>query len=485
MLCGVRSFDNLHELRIEYDIINDQELVPYDIFGQNAESKFPKLKKLSLRKQCMGDSFSNLMSMIARLPSLTDVAMLYCKFSHSSSVNQDGKSTTLRSLTLNTIKLNKKRLSQISNCFGRSLECIQFIQCKLPKNKSIWTNFAANCNLLENIFCDKICSSITSLCEYMWCTEGPFFLKCKQISDPIIFESILNEAFKDKSNINIIVKKPKITPKRFHHKPLQIGYMVENKASSESQTMTEECKMCQAKVAIGFMNDHLDSMCVNQLIECVLCSVKIERKDLVDHWHNDCKQYILRCNDCGVNFNDKVKYYEHLLLHRTRDDTLKRRYHFGNVHNDKHRKDFCDDKSIELAEKCKVCQRLYMCKESEHQCPEECIDWGYTNMTNVCKLCNSLIPIGKMRDHLECICVKQVISCCLCEKQVTRQNMVMHWNTDCDGYEKSQRPLSMMRHTLPSLKGRDVIEHWTRHEIKNYHVPSEIFSLIVLFFCGQ
>merc|ERR1712228_452375 len=212
--------------------------------------------------------------------------------------------------------------------------------------------------------------------------------------------------------------------------------------------------------------------------------------ELVDHWRKECKEYILRCNDCNENFNDKDEYYEHVLLHRTRDDTLKRRYHFGNVHSDQHRNDYCDDKSIQLATKCKICQQLYMCKKSEHQCPKECIDWGYFNKTNVCKLCNNAIPIGHMKEHLEIICVNQSVLCSLCNKQVIRKNMVKHWKIDCDGYQINLFALSMMRRTIPSLNGRDIIGNWIKYEIENKHqlighIPSEIHLLIVMFYAGN
>eukprot|EP01084_Bolivina_argentea_P079061 143468_1 len=474
-----KNFTNLKTLSIQSNKIYDNELHIFELFTDL--HKFCKLKSLTLKKQIITTTFNDTLSVIASIQTLTDLSIEYCTFT---SVNSNIKTTniyktsTLRSLYLSGIQIKKHQLLKIANCFAQSLRNIYFTHVVLCTERKEWKRFAIQTEYLQSIICNNIHRSIKLFRNRNFWNSCIYWLRCKGNNNDLI-KVVLSEAFQNRNNVRITVDFGTIINKR----------NVNQTQKTELITNSKVCLLCGANIGtVSCMNDHLDSICRNQLVECILCKKSnIKRMDMVNHWNKYCKKYIYKCVDCVTTFIDRNKYYQHCLLHRTRDDCLKRMYFIENTNSIKQRNDFCDDRAIQIAWKCNNCQRRCMGPKIKHKCAETCINWSDGNFYNVCELCNNSVHIGRMSDHLQHICVNALIKCCLCNTNIKRKTLVKHWNNNCVAYEKSDNALSMLRCIIPGLYGKHVIRYWIRTEIQNKiilfaHIPSNIFQIITIFY---
>eukprot|EP01083_Nonionella_stella_P030598 83873_1 len=505
-LACTTCFTNLERLTIRHHSINDIQFTPHTVFGMrtSAPFKFSKLTQLVLKKQQIAASLKDMISIVASLPVLIQCRLEHCRFrckkSQTFSQKMSGcqhqedyslykncKSNSLQSLYFHTISVSKRSLLRIADCFGQCLKTLTFYQCKVPITVDAWTYVAANCKAIESIVCDKTCLSIRIFRTDRWSPTS--WLNCKRDAlhtNDHLLRIALNKAFDNRQNINISVPvgtQPNTqTIKSWSHTLVAEECRINTFKRWTTPKQYETCALCDAKVASGFMEDHVDSICDNALIQCNLCGMNgIKRCAMTQHWDKHCTAYEYMCNQCVMIFYNRQAYTAHTLTHKVRDDRCKKEFHFGNVHNKQYREMYCDTKSTELAWKCTRCQRLCTGSKADHECPKGCINWSYDTMYNICKLCSSKVPIGSMSDHVDNICVNGTMRCGLCDGEVVRKQLVQHWRSECTEYIVSDQPLSMMRFGVPSLYSEHVIRYWIRNQIKNKNVPKEIFALISEF----
>eukprot|EP01084_Bolivina_argentea_P294830 507424_1 len=373
----VNCFDNLETLIIEHHTINDQPLQ----LGHGFDSpfiSFCKLKQLTLKRQCIATSFKRLCCVINLfIPTLTHCSIIHCVFTeedklftlskslfHMTLGVQIPQSNRVQSLYFNGISLERGRLCNIAYYFGESLEYIQFYQCSLPKlptDEANWTYFVSRCTCLKSIVCNTLCNSVKNRFNNKL---GRFLIDCKQHKSDIVqyvedisLNYFLKRTYGNKKNVSIIFikNKPKSIQKKTKEDYFTIGnYCYYSYWKSPKRFI--KCNLCGSNVADGFMNDHLNSICYNQIIQCNLCKINIKRCELTNHWNNGCNGYEYICSQCLITFKDRHKYYQHIIDHS------------------KYRDEFCHCKSIELAWKCLNCQQRELCMGSKQK--HECYSYG-------------------------------------------------------------------------------------------------------------
>ena len=143
----------------------------------------------------------------------------------------------------------------------------------------------------------------------------------------------------------------------------------------QKPAMYDKCHLCGNKVSMGFMKDHIATICGEQLIECQLCKQMIKRKDLLSHWKDGlCSEYTILCTRCGQTFENGIVYIQHQ-HHESYPDyeqETKYKWKFDTDDNNEIRQLYLTDDAVQNQYRYYVCSKCGGREEQKNENQHEC-----------------------------------------------------------------------------------------------------------------